>query len=407
MYDVITATGSFTIRLVIETINGIINGAFVAKDVAEALGYSKSSIEHLSRLFKHVDKKHLVKRRIPITYKNGTICKREITCITLEGLYQFLAKSRKPKAKEFARWIEEIVVPYYLTSKPQSTSSTITQNAKQEGEAVIDSNTNTTQVEEQPTSKIVHELEVHEPEVQADSSADSTSTIQSNNFTNDSDDDDFDRILFDPARSDKPFRKELMSFIKDETKKPKSSVFKKWIAEKVIPYIMRIGEYSYDEFGTMRPKPYLDDNIASNYITTEEYNGNSVTSLHFVSHKFDNNHRWFVAEDVIAVYGYSRDSLPTIMNTFMKGVDSRWVKKLSIYDSPREYDGNPRKGDTLCFSEQAVYYFMLSCDSPHAKQFQEWIDYEVLPAIAVNFKGYVNHDLRKRSNDRLRNWLSN
>ena len=400
MYDVITATGSFTIRLVIETINGIINGAFVAKDVAEALGYSKSSIEHLSRLFKHVDKKHLVKRRIPITYKNGTICKREITCITLEGLYQFLAKSRKPNAKKFKVWIEEIVVPTYLTSKPQSTSSITTQNAEQEAEAATDSNANIVQVEEQPTSKIVLKPEVLKSEVQVDSSTDSIT--QSNNFANDSDDEDIDLLISNPAYSDKPFRKELMSFIKDEIKKPKSSAFKRWIASKVIHIIMIIGEYGYDEFGTMRPNPYLDDNTASNYIITDVYNGNSVTSLHFDSHKFDNDNRWVVAEDVIALYGYSRDSLPTIMNTFMKGVDSRWVRKLNIYDGPRQYKGNPTKGKTLCFSEEAVYYFMLSCDSPQAKEFQEWIDYEVLPAIAVNHKGYVNHDLRKRCNDMIR-----
>ena len=114
----VTTFNNLTIRYIVEIVNNISNFLFVARDVAEALGYSKSSIEHISNLFKHVDKKYLVKRRIPITYKNGIICKREITCLTEEGLYQFLAKSKKPLAKEFKKYVEQTIITSNTSKLP-------------------------------------------------------------------------------------------------------------------------------------------------------------------------------------------------------------------------------------------------------------------------------------------------
>ena len=90
---------------------------------------------------------------------------------------------------------------------------------------------------------------------------------------------------------------------------------------------------------------------------------------------------WYVAEDVISFYGYSKDELPSIMNTIMKDCDPHWIKKLSIFNEPEQYTGLLRSGDTLCFSEEAFYWFILSTKQPNAKSFNDWIDNEVLPAL--------------------------
>jgi prophage antirepressor-like protein len=75
--------------------------AFVAKDVAERLGYTWQAnvIKHVPDEWKGV---------IPINTPGGT---QEMAVLTEQGLYFFLARSDKPLALPFQKWIAGEVVP--------------------------------------------------------------------------------------------------------------------------------------------------------------------------------------------------------------------------------------------------------------------------------------------------------
>lgn len=76
----------------------------VAKDVVEALGYADTS--NLGKALDHVPDEW--KGRYPIPTPGGT----QITwCISEQGLYFFLARSDKPKALPFQKWIAGEVLP--------------------------------------------------------------------------------------------------------------------------------------------------------------------------------------------------------------------------------------------------------------------------------------------------------
>ncbi len=77
---------------------------FVAKDVAERLGYAETS--NAARLFAHVpDDWRGVN---PIHTPGGT---QPMLCLSEHGLYFFLARSDKPAALPFQRWIAGEVLP--------------------------------------------------------------------------------------------------------------------------------------------------------------------------------------------------------------------------------------------------------------------------------------------------------
>jgi prophage antirepressor-like protein len=77
---------------------------FVAKDVAERLDYSESS--NAARLFGHIpdDWKGVNRIHTP----GGA---QEMLCLSEPGLYFFLARSDKPKALPFQKWIAGEVLP--------------------------------------------------------------------------------------------------------------------------------------------------------------------------------------------------------------------------------------------------------------------------------------------------------
>ncbi|MCG5512829.1 BRO family protein [Ectothiorhodospira shaposhnikovii] len=75
---------------------------FVAKDIAEALGYTKFD----SNLVKHVPEEW--RGTNPIRTPSGT---QDLTCLSEPGLYFFLARSNKPKSLPFQKWIAGEVLP--------------------------------------------------------------------------------------------------------------------------------------------------------------------------------------------------------------------------------------------------------------------------------------------------------
>jgi len=75
---------------------------FVAKDVAEALGYTWNGtqrIEHVPQEWRGVTS---------VVTPSGT---QEMACLSEQGLYFFLARSDKPAALPFQKWIAGEVIP--------------------------------------------------------------------------------------------------------------------------------------------------------------------------------------------------------------------------------------------------------------------------------------------------------
>ena len=87
---------------------------FVGKDVAEALGYSKSE----NALATHVDKEDKAETLI-----QGDSQRRRMTVINESGLYSLILSSKQEQARAFKRWVTSEVLPqirqtgrYELTS---------------------------------------------------------------------------------------------------------------------------------------------------------------------------------------------------------------------------------------------------------------------------------------------------
>ena len=98
----------FSIRITSE--NGEI--WFVAKDIAEALGYSETTISaNMSNLFGNVPEMWKGNKRFIVSSANGVEQTRDMLCVTEQGLYFFLGRSDKPKALPYQMWIAGDVVP--------------------------------------------------------------------------------------------------------------------------------------------------------------------------------------------------------------------------------------------------------------------------------------------------------
>lgn len=85
-----------------------IDGApwFVAKDVAERLGYPESSLATISKLIGHVPEDWKGRNSIPTP--GGA---QDMAILSEQGLYFFLARSDKPAALPFQRWVAGEVIP--------------------------------------------------------------------------------------------------------------------------------------------------------------------------------------------------------------------------------------------------------------------------------------------------------
>jgi anti-repressor protein len=82
---------------------------FVAKDVAEALGYSEGS--NPAKLFQAVPSEWAAVKPIHTRSGNGVEQVRNVLCLSEQGLYFFLARSDKPKAIPFQRKIAGEILP--------------------------------------------------------------------------------------------------------------------------------------------------------------------------------------------------------------------------------------------------------------------------------------------------------
>lgn len=84
---------------------------FVAKDIAVALNYPKSSINQINNLFSNVPVEWTDHNQIMVRSNNGISQSRKMLFVSEQGLYFFLGRSDKPKALPYQMWIAEKVVP--------------------------------------------------------------------------------------------------------------------------------------------------------------------------------------------------------------------------------------------------------------------------------------------------------
>lgn len=95
---------------------------FVGKDVAEVLGYANTK----DALAKHVDPEDKLGSQIATSGQ-----RREMTLINESGLYSLIMASKLPQAKEFKRWVTNVVLPQirktggYIPVKEEDDEKTI------------------------------------------------------------------------------------------------------------------------------------------------------------------------------------------------------------------------------------------------------------------------------------------
>lgn len=84
---------------------------FVAKDVARALEYSEASLNQLNNLFRHIPEEWADHKSIMSRSENGVVQCRDMLCLSEQGLYFFVARSDKPAALPFQKWLAGEVLP--------------------------------------------------------------------------------------------------------------------------------------------------------------------------------------------------------------------------------------------------------------------------------------------------------
>lgn len=95
---------------------------FVAKDIAEALGYSNTKdaiLTHVDEEDKRIIQRsdfttienHIPKTVFPVNFVPADIPNRGLTIINESGVYALIFGSKLPKAKEFKHWVTSEVLP--------------------------------------------------------------------------------------------------------------------------------------------------------------------------------------------------------------------------------------------------------------------------------------------------------
>ena len=103
---------------------------FVAKDVAQALGYPESSLETIGKLFGHVPPEWADRKQIPVRSESGVEQLREVFTISEPGLYFFLGRSDKPKALPYQKWVAGDVMPSIRKTGSYSAQFAITSDRR-------------------------------------------------------------------------------------------------------------------------------------------------------------------------------------------------------------------------------------------------------------------------------------
>lgn len=131
---------------------------FVGKDIADILGYSRSS----KAINDHVDKTDQIEKIVNISQssQNGTQSgiAQNVKLVNESGVYELIFNSKLPKAKKFKRWVTSEVLPTIRKHGTYMTDERIE-------EALLDPDTIikiATQLKEEKTGRLIAEQQVQE-----------------------------------------------------------------------------------------------------------------------------------------------------------------------------------------------------------------------------------------------------
>jgi prophage antirepressor-like protein len=93
---------------------------------------------------------------------------------------------------------------------------------------------------------------------------------------------------------------------------------------------------------------------------------------------------WFVAKDAIRVLGFSSSAGASWLVRHIGADESRPVRHSNVISGDVSF---PNRG-AICIPESGLYKLILRSDKPNAREFQDWVTQEVLPAIRKD-GGYV------------------
>lgn len=117
----------------------------------------------------------------------------------------------------------------------------------------------------------------------------------------------------------------------------------------------------------------------SNTLTKFDFKGNGVRIVTI------DGAPWFVAADVLFAFGHGQDAHGSIM----RKLDPDQSTLHRLQNAPRSQ---------RIISESGLYKLVLRSDKPQARQFQDWVTREVLPAIRKD-GGYILGEEKVRSGE--------
>ncbi len=108
----------------------------------------------------------------------------------------------------------------------------------------------------------------------------------------------------------------------------------------------------------------------------------------------DNKNVWFVADDVVKILGYSKDTAAVIKQHCNKVYDTKdledgkeLAKKIVVKDSVG------RQQNMIAISEPDLYRLIMRSHMPEARSFEKWVVEDVLPSIRKTGKYKVSRKI--------------
>lgn len=108
----------------------------------------------------------------------------------------------------------------------------------------------------------------------------------------------------------------------------------------------------------------------------------------------DQKNVWFVAEDVVKVLGYTKDTATVIKQHCRKVYDSKDLDGTNELAKKITVDLGDRKRAMIAISEPDLYRLIMRSNMPEARNFERWVVEDVLPQIRKTGKYAVRRKIQ-------------
>ena len=102
---------------------------------------------------------------------------------------------------------------------------------------------------------------------------------------------------------------------------------------------------------------------------------------------------WFVADDIVKVLGYTKDTAAVIKRHCGKVYDSKDLDGTNELAKKRVIDTKGGKQAMIAISEPDVYRLIMRSNMPEARNFERWVVEDVLPSIRKTGKYAVKRKI--------------